>query len=192
MLGAIATLNTNQSGEKQTANAGENTHAANAGENTHAANAGENTHAANAGVRIPVKPIAIFLALLLALVAWYQFTDSGNSRSSRPQIDGVALRFEDAANGNITVIAHPSNIVVQTITGEAPFIRGVLRSLVRARKQNQLGAGEPFWLGHSSDGASSIEDRLTGARVELDAFGQTNLASFTQIYVNASHIVKTK
>ena len=136
-------------------------------------------------VRLPVKPIAIFLALLLALITWYQFTNSSNSVSSRPQVDGVALRFEDKANGDIAVVAHPSNVVVQTISGEAPFIRGVLRSLVRARKQNQQGASEPFWLGHSSDGASSIEDRITGARVELDAFGQTNLASFTQIYINA-------
>ena len=137
------------------------------------------------GVRMPVKPIAIFLVLLLALVAWYQFTNSSNNVISRPQIDGVALRFEDKPNGDIAVVAHPSNVVVQTISGEAPFIRGVLRSLVRSRKQNQQGASEPFWLGHSSDGASSIEDRLTGARVELDAFGKTNLASFTQIYVNA-------
>lgn len=145
---------------------------------------------APANVRMPVKPIAIFLALLLALVTWYQFTQSDSSVSSRPQIDGVALRFEDSANGDITVIAHSSNVVVQTISGEAPFIRGVLRSLVRARKQNQQGASEPFWLGHSSDSASSIEDRVTGARVELDAFGQTNLASFTQIYINAKRVSK--
>ena len=153
-----------------------------------------NNHSENetptTNVRMPVKPIAIFLALLLTLVTWYQFTQSGNSVLSRPQVDGVALRFEDSANGDITVIAHPSNVVVQTISGEAPFIRGVLRSLVRARKQNQQGASEPFWLGHSSDSASSIEDRVTGARVELDAFGQTNLASFTQIYVNARRVSK--
>ena len=145
------------------------------------------------GVRMPVKPIALFLLVLVGLIAWYQFTGSGvSSTAARPQIDGVAMRFEDKPNGDIAVIAHPGNQAIQTITGEAPFIRGVLRSLVRARKQNQQGATEPFWLGHSSDGASSIEDRATGARIELDAFGQTNLASFTQIYLNAKAIATSR
>ena len=102
------------------------------------------------------------------------------------------MRFEDRPNGDIAVVAHSSNQVIQTIAGEAPFIRGVLRSLVRARKQNQQGASEPFWLGHSRDGASSIEDRATGARIELDAFGKTNLASFTQIYLNAKNVASSR
>ncbi len=92
------------------------------------------------------------------------------------------LRFEDSPEGTVIVyqiIDGAADQVVEVIQpGEGGFIRGVLRSLARARRASGIGSEHPFLLIAEANGTLLLEDPETGQRIYLQAFGPTNLDSF--------------
>jgi len=92
------------------------------------------------------------------------------------------LRFEDRDDGTVVVYelsdSEPDQIVQVIEPGTGGFIRGVLRSLARARRAANVGTEYPFQLIMQADGKMLLEDPQTGQRIYIQAFGPTNVESF--------------
>ncbi len=92
------------------------------------------------------------------------------------------LRFEDAPNGAVLVRAAEDGRVVDTLAPQSNhFVRGTVRGLVRERKREKIGAEPPFRLSRLTDGRLILEDPATKRRVDLDAFGRSNVGAFAAI-----------
>ena len=90
------------------------------------------------------------------------------------------LRFEDRKDGSIAVFNAGDGSVVEVLApGTNGFIRATLRGLARERKLEEIGQGPPFRLTAYADGRLTLEDIGTGRRIDLEAFGHTNLQAFT-------------
>ena len=98
------------------------------------------------------------------------------------------LRFEDRADGGITIREVGTERVVQELEpGDGGFVRGVLRAIARERKRQEIGGEAAFRMIAWSDGRVSLEDTVTGHRAELiGAFGEDNTASMVEILTAAS------
>ena len=138
-------------------------------------------------IRIPRSALIGIAAILLGtLVPIFWFRVSGSEPISQvPLPDQVTesrqLRFEDGPNGTVSVyeVGSGSDVLVRVIeAGEGGFVRGVLRSLARARRASNIGADVPFTLTQQADGALFLEDPATGQRIFLQAFGPASTASF--------------
>ena len=84
--------------------------------------------------------------------------------------DGAVL-VTDMEDGRVFVLEH----------GTHNFIRGVMRGLNRERRRRSLDAAAPFRLTRWDQGQLSLEDPATGRRIELAAFGPTNLQEFAAL-----------
>jgi putative photosynthetic complex assembly protein len=97
----------------------------------------------------------------------------------------LVLQFEDGADGSVVVHDVGDGEVLTVLQpGEGGFTRGVLRALVRERRQHDIGATKPFALTRWQDGRLSLEDLSTGRRIDLGAFGPTNAAAFARLLVD--------
>lgn len=94
----------------------------------------------------------------------------------------IVLQFEDGADGSVTVRDVDDGEVLTVLgPGEGGFTRGVLRALVRERRAHEIGKGPPFALTHWEDGKLSLEDLSTGRRIDLGAFGPTQVDAFARL-----------
>ena len=94
----------------------------------------------------------------------------------------MSFRFEDRADGGISVIAPESGAILGVVpAGTDGFVRTVLRSLAFDRQRHGVGAGPAFVIARWSDGHSTIEDPATGRRVDLAAFGLANMQAFEHL-----------
>lgn len=97
------------------------------------------------------------------------------------------LRFEDAPDGAVLVRAAADGRVVDTLAPQTNhFVRGTVRGLVRERKRERIGQEPPFRLSRLTDGRLILEDPATKRRVDLDAFGRSNVGAFAAIMAAAS------
>lgn len=120
---------------------------------------------------------AMLAALLLAigglrLAGWSPVIEPGRSLAER------SLRFSDLPDGAVSVQDAQTGESLATLRGEQGFLRGVLRSLARERRQQGIGAEPPYTLHLHEDGRFLIEDPRTGARIDLASFGPDNAAVF--------------
>jgi hypothetical protein len=79
--------------------------------------------------------ISFVLIALIGSIAYLKA--SGSSAEVVPLsqvVEQRSLRFLDAEEGNVAVIDYQSGKQIATITGQAGFVRGALRALVRERK----------------------------------------------------------
>jgi len=88
------------------------------------------------------------------------------------------LKFEDLQDGGVAVIDTSSNQVIHVVTGEAGFVRGILRTIARERRIRGLGKDEPVRLMSFKDGRLVLHDPLTNTQIELESFGSMNVESF--------------
>jgi len=103
-------------------------------------------------------------------------TDYANS------VQRMSFRFEDRADGGISVIAPESDATIGVVpAGTDGFVRTVLRSLAFDRRRHGVGAGPAFVIAKWSDGHSTIDDPATGRRVDLAAFGVANMQAFEHL-----------
>ena len=132
-------------------------------------------------------PRGILLAAVtlvgLAIVAAGGARVSGIGTTELPAaapVESRDLRFEDRADGGITVL-EDGRVIDVVAPGTNGFLRGVLRGLARERKLRSVSAEEPFRLTRWADGRLSVEDPATGRSVDLGAFGPANWAAFARI-----------
>ena len=99
----------------------------------------------------------------------------------------VELRFEDQPDGGVAVYDVPAGRSVALLApGTNGFVRGVLRGMARERRQYSVGIEPPFRLTRWDNGSLSLEDPQTGRRIELGAFGATNLDAFARLLPSGS------
>jgi putative photosynthetic complex assembly protein len=92
------------------------------------------------------------------------------------------LRFEDAADGSALVRDAGDGRVVTVLAAQTNhFVRATVRGLVRERKREGIGAEPPFRLTRLADGRLALEDPATRRRIDLDAFGRSNVGAFSAI-----------
>lgn len=97
-------------------------------------------------------------------------------------LDRRRLRFVDAADKSVRVLDADSGAEVYRVTGEAGFIRGILRGLARERRRLGKSAEEPFELARDN-GLLTLRDLATGEGIELTAFGHTNAGAFARMLI---------
>jgi len=91
------------------------------------------------------------------------------------------LLFIDRADKGVDVVDADRHVVIRTITGQAGFLRGTMRGLASARIRGDLDRPTPFRLTEWKDGRLTLDDPTDGRHVELEAFGPSNLAVFTDL-----------
>jgi putative photosynthetic complex assembly protein len=133
--------------------------------------------------RGPLLGAAILVGGAILAVAAVRLTGVGMSRvADAPTISERAFRFEDRIDGSIAVLDAANNRQVEAVApGTNGFLRGTLRGLARERKRQGVGPEEPFRLVAHADGRLTLVDPTTGRRVDLEAFGATNAAAFSQL-----------
>lgn len=97
-------------------------------------------------------------------------------------LDRRRLRFIDAADKSVQVLDADSGAEVYRVTGEAGFVRGILRGMARERRRLGKPAEAPFELSLEA-GLLTLRDLATGAHIELTAFGRTNAGAFARMLV---------
>lgn len=99
-----------------------------------------------------------------------------------PIIHARTLVFQDVSEGRVVISDADNGETLRTLSaGEGSFIRGVVRSLVRSRKQRGLFSQAPFQLNLHQGGRLQLIDPLTAETIDLGAFGPTNIAEFTAL-----------
>jgi putative photosynthetic complex assembly protein len=129
------------------------------------------------------RPILIIVGLILAglvgSIAYLRFSgQSAEVATPSAIVTQRALRFLDAEQGNVAVFDYKTGKQIATITGQAGFVRGALRALVRERKLSGEGSDKPFNLIAYKDGRLTLEDTVSLQRIDLGSFGPENAANF--------------
>ena len=130
------------------------------------------------GVALAIAGLLLVTLVLVAAVRW-----SGMSihEPDAPTVSERALRFEDLADGSISVIDARTGREIEHVQGEAGFLRGAMRAMTRERRARGLGPETPFLLSARADGRLTLSDPATGGRLDLEAFGPTNAGVFARL-----------
>jgi putative photosynthetic complex assembly protein len=121
------------------------------------------------------------IALVIALVAIVRVTGAVGESSASPVVASRELAFVDRPEGGVAVHDAIDGRRLEVLAAGADgFVRGVLRSVARERRGLGLGSEMPVRLIARADGSLAIEDPATGRRIELAAFGATNVAAFAR------------
>lgn len=151
-------------------------------------------HEHNHDIHVPLGAlIAAGLLILFTIAAVAVFRISGMAPTAMvpepdPGTEVRQLRFADSSDGTVTVFELRDDATEQVIhviqPGEGGFIRGVLRSMARARRASDIGSEHPFRLIQQSDGSILLEDPQTDQRIYLPAFGPSNIDAFRALLVS--------
>jgi putative photosynthetic complex assembly protein len=128
---------------------------------------------------------AVLIAASISVATVSRLTGFG--RSGVPKAAATASRqvnFADRADGAVEII-EDSRVIAELEPGTNGFLRGVLRSFARERRLNGLGREAPFRLSRLTDGRLTISDTATGREVQLDGFGDVNVAAFSALLPKA-------
>ena len=126
------------------------------------------------------------IAFSLISVGLIRITGNGPDQRAAATISERTLRFEDRSDGGVAVIDGKSGEVVTILRGEQGFVRGTLRALTRERHSRGIGNGPAFTLTAYNDHRMSLLDPMTGARIDLEAFGPTNMGEFARFLAPAA------
>ncbi|MES2423712.1 MAG: photosynthetic complex assembly protein PuhC [Pseudomonadota bacterium] len=124
---------------------------------------------------------AVLLALTLGGTAAVRWSGQTIRAPDAPAQVIRALRFEDRPDGSIAVIDAASGQTIESVTGQAGFVRGTLRGLARERKRSGFGPEQAFELIGRADGRLTLSDPSTGRLVDLESFGPTNAGVFARL-----------
>jgi putative photosynthetic complex assembly protein len=134
----------------------------------------------------PRGPLFAAAAAIAITLGGILLTQASGVAPTRPS--GVAqvsrdLRFEDTPHGAIRITdAATGQLVRELEPGQGGFVRATLRGLARERRRASApGPEAPFRLTAWSSGHLTLEDPATGRFVDLGAFGQTQVETFTAI-----------
>jgi putative photosynthetic complex assembly protein len=140
--------------------------------------------------RGPLLGVALMLGVTLLAVAVIRVSGMDVNTSSRAAVVAErALHFEDQPDGSVHVIdaaATSGGSLLRVVdAGGGGFLRGAMRALVRERRRAGIGPEQPFRLVARADGRLTLEDPATSQRVDLESFGPTNAAVFSQLLAGA-------
>lgn len=133
---------------------------------------------------MPRGPLLVIAALLLVVLAGVASVRLSGTSIREPDASAIAvrsLRFEDRPDGSVAVLDARTGLQVESVQGEAGFLRGALRAMARERRKQGLGAEPAFDLIARADGRLTLSDPATGERVDLESFGPTNAGTFARL-----------
>jgi putative photosynthetic complex assembly protein len=128
-----------------------------------------------------ILPLTVCGSIILGLVA---LVGSGMpsmvaTRGLEAPVVARDLRFQDSPSGEVVILDWATNDELLRIpVAEGGFVRGTLRALARERRQERQGEEPPFRVSAWADGQLTLDDRATGRRVDLTAFGIQNAKLF--------------
>jgi putative photosynthetic complex assembly protein len=131
--------------------------------------------------RAPLLAIGALLLLVLLGAAGVRLSGSGIRAPDAQPVVQRSLRFEDRPDGSVAVLDARSGRQIDSVQGEAGFLRGALRAMARERRKQGLGAEPAFELIARADGRLTLADPATGERIDLESFGPTNAATFARL-----------
>ena len=131
--------------------------------------------------RAPLLAIGALLLVVLLGTASVRLSGSGIRAPDAQPVVQRSLRFEDRPDGSVAVLDAKSGQQIDSVQGEAGFLRGALRAMARERRKQGLGAEPAFELIARADGRLTLVDPATGERIDLESFGPTNAATFARL-----------
>jgi putative photosynthetic complex assembly protein len=104
-----------------------------------------------------------------------------------PVVSARLLSFADAPDGAVLVTdANTHRKVARLAPGTNNFIRATLRTLAHAGSHEVVpNAAHPFLLTAYADGRLVLYDNVSGRKLDLEAFGSLNSASFAALLTSA-------
>lgn len=146
-------------------------------------------------IKIPLGVLigfGLLLAGVVAAVAFFRFSGmEPYAQVPEPEhvIDQRQFRFVDGEGGTVEVLEvreGATDTLVSVIgPGEGGFIRGVLRSMARARRASGISDEHPFVVIHLANGTVLLKDPMTEQRIDLQAFGQASIEAFKALLASA-------
>jgi putative photosynthetic complex assembly protein len=123
------------------------------------------------------------IALSIVVAAVGRVTGAANSEPTGAPVIQRNLLFSDLPNGGVSVFdasdpSSPIDVIAPETNG---FLRATMRGLARQRLRQSEGTATPFRLTEWPDGRLTLEDPVTGRRVEMEAFGITNETVFARL-----------
>ncbi len=131
--------------------------------------------------RAPLFGAGALIAFAILSVTGFRLL--GEAAAPMPLEDAVAaavVRFEDRPDGAVLVFDADTGAELQVLApGSNNFLRATLRGLVRGRAGESPRA--PFGIYRFANGQLLLVDEVTGDRIDLWAFGETNAAAFGRL-----------
>ena len=131
--------------------------------------------------RGPLLAIGVILLALLVGVAGVRLSGMSIRAADAEAVATRSLRFEVRRDGSVAVLDASTGQQIESIQGEAGFLRGTLRAMARERRKQGLGSEPAFDLIARADGRLTLSDPATGERVDLESFGPTNAGVFWRL-----------
>ncbi len=144
--------------------------------------------------RLPLLAAGAVLFTTLVLVAMARVTDVGAGRGgslalleSQPLAARADLHFSDGDNGTVIVTEAGNDRTVAVLDyGTHGFVRSVMRGLTHERGRRGIGSEPPFVLARTNSGILYLVDPALDRRIELNAFGPSNVGAFDDILTAAA------
>lgn len=135
------------------------------------------------------RPVAWMAGLLvaLALLGAGAARLTGYSATTLPDVPllGQAAIALHVRSNDTLEVRGDEGVVLSYGPGEGGFLRGLHRAMRRTRIQAGVALDAPFQLQRWGDGRFSLADPHTGSHIELNAFGQDNVALFQEVWAAA-------
>jgi putative photosynthetic complex assembly protein len=101
------------------------------------------------------------------------------------------LVFEKLPDGTMAVLRDGDRSLIATLpSAEEGFVAMTIKGLVRERRKFNVAETMPYRLNGLQNGRLSLVDPVIGTRIELVAFGRTNIGSFAQLLQAATQPTK--
>jgi len=99
---------------------------------------------------------------------------------------GYALiRFSAAEGGGLAARTANGRDIGTLESARDGFVISMVRGLDRSRRAGGIDIREPYRLTQWNNGQVLLEDPMTGAQIELSAFGKTNVGAFRRLLERA-------
>jgi putative photosynthetic complex assembly protein len=134
----------------------------------------------------------LLIAATFALALIARLTGADTAAPTLPAVTAaVATRdvtFEpETAEGRVVVRDALSGTVIQDYpAGQGGFVRGALRGLEHMRTRRGLSLEGAYRVAEWPGGRVTLQDRLTGMIVEVNAFGQSSVAGYRALLPSAT------
>ena len=131
-----------------------------------------------------VPVFGLLLAAVVVAIAAVRWSGIDIRTPDAPTVAERAMFFTDTDHHSVAVHDARSGALIAEfhgVEGEASFLRGSLRALVRERGMRGIGNKEPFVVRARADGRLTLFDPATGERLDLESFGASNAAVYAKL-----------
>jgi putative photosynthetic complex assembly protein len=109
------------------------------------------------------------------------------AQGTPPELAQLPLNFADLADGGVAVRNATTGALLETIPArDDGFLRMTMRLLAGARARENITAPAPFVLTEFLGGRMQLADPQTGLKIELEAFGPSNIAEYAGLFAKGT------